>query len=79
MNVTKIAMTGALGFATVISAVSIASGYPHQEMPTLLMLNFFGVPTTSTCYDGACQTPLDSNPDQSASIRAESVAIGPTP
>jgi hypothetical protein len=48
-------------------------------MPTLVMLNFFGIPTTSTCYDKACQSPLDSNPDESASLRAESVAIGPTP
>jgi hypothetical protein len=79
MNVTKMAMAGALGFATVISAASIASGYPHQQMPTLLMLNFFVIPTTSTCYDGACQSPLDSNPGEPASVRAESVAIGPAP
>jgi hypothetical protein len=79
MSVTKMAMTSALALATGISAATIATGYPAQQLPTLLMLDFYIVPITGSCDEGLCKSPANDHPHEPASVNADAVAIGPTP
>ena len=64
MNVKKMVMTSALVLAAGIAVAPIATGYPALDLPTLLMLRFYTIPTTESCYEGVCKSPANDHPDE---------------
>ena len=76
MNLTKMAVAGALAIATGISAASMAIGYPGQQLP-LLMLQFPNIFTTIESCDGVCESPANDHPGEPPSVNADAVAFGP--
>jgi hypothetical protein len=63
MNVKKMAMTSALALAAGIAVAPLATAYPALDLPTLLMLRFYTVPTTGPCSEGECKSPANDHPD----------------
>lgn len=73
MNVKIVAVTSALALAGGIAAAPLATDYPALDLPTLLMLRFYTIPTTGSCDDGACKSPETEHPvqvDELAAFRA---------
>lgn len=73
MNVKIVAVTSALALAGGIAAAPLATDYPALDLPTLLMLRFYTVPTDRSCDDGACKAPANDQPveaDELAAFRA---------
>ncbi|WP_139331338.1 hypothetical protein [Mycobacterium sp. IS-2888] len=67
-------MTSALALAGGIAAAPLATDYPALDLPTLLMLRFYTVPTDRSCDDGACKAPANDQPvqaDELAAFRAQ--------
>ncbi|MGE2815412.1 hypothetical protein ACQI5H_09745 [Mycobacterium heidelbergense] len=64
MNVKILAVTSALALAGGIAAAPLATDYPALDLPTLLMLRFYTVPTTGSCDDAACKPPANDHPVQ---------------
>jgi hypothetical protein len=78
MNVKEMVVTSVLALATGLSAASMASGYPAQQLP-LFFLQFPTMdPATDSC-DGVCKSPPTEHPGDPASVNANTVAIGPLP
>ena len=64
MNVKVVAVTSALALAAGIATAPLATDYPALDLPTLLMLRFYTVPTTGSCDDGTCKSPTNDHPVQ---------------
>jgi len=64
MHIKKVAITSALALAAGIAAAPIGTAYSVAPLPTLLMLRFYIIPTTESCYEGACQSPANDHTDE---------------
>jgi hypothetical protein len=73
MDIKKAAVTGALALAVGFSAARISTGCEEPDLSTLLMLRFYTIPTTGSCYEGECNAPANEHPHEPAS---DTVAIG---
>ncbi len=67
-------MTTALALATGITVATNATGYPPQQLPTLLMLRSYVIPTEFPYEEGVSKSPSTDHsdePDSTALLRAE--------
>ena len=60
------AMTSALALAAGIAVAPIATAYPALDLPTLLMLRFYTIPTTEpySSDEGVSKSPANDHPDE---------------